>query len=95
MVEPSRVFSVRDNGLRCFVPPCFSWNLVDIETGEVFTVSELNFEKLTTNNSEVEEIASNLSSGRFNARGHMEAYTVSKPEQCKGRRLVVTGIESR
>ncbi len=34
-------YRVRDNGIRCFVPPCFSWDAVSSEDGTLTKVSRI------------------------------------------------------
>jgi hypothetical protein len=39
---PRGIYTLQDNGLRCFVPPCFSWNVIN-KTGQlVATVSDVD-----------------------------------------------------
>jgi hypothetical protein len=41
-VEPSVVFRARDNGVRCFAAPCYSYDLAVANTAELMTVSDLS-----------------------------------------------------
>lgn len=38
---PSEVYTIKDNGIRCFVPPCFSWNVFDVTGKLVAQVSDV------------------------------------------------------
>lgn len=40
---------LRDNGIRSFIPPCFSWDLVDANGVVVLVVSKLSLEFATDN----------------------------------------------
>ncbi len=38
-----KLYLLEDNGLRCFKPPCFSWNVTDVNTGVLTEVSRISF----------------------------------------------------
>jgi hypothetical protein len=40
-VDESAIFRVRDNGIRCFAAPCFSYDLVVVNSPEVMAVSDV------------------------------------------------------
>jgi len=43
---PKGLYTIQDNGIRCFVPPCFSWNVLDHNGQLVTTVSEVDISSL-------------------------------------------------
>jgi hypothetical protein len=43
---PEGIYTIQDNGLRCFVPPCFSWNVLDKDGQLITTVSDIDISSL-------------------------------------------------
>jgi hypothetical protein len=91
----NRLYRVRDNGLRCFVPPCFSWDVIDIESNESSTASDLDLSPLGVEGEEARQLHAALVEGEHRVRGHLQPYIVAGggaiPES-EGMRLVVTEV---
>lgn len=93
MVE--KIYLVRDNGLRCFEPPCFSWDIVDVDSQNVSVVSALDISKLGLSVEQANKIMESLTRGQLNVKGDMVDYEVRISDDLpprKGIRFVVVQI---
>ena len=92
-MEALKAFIVKDNGLRCFVPPCFSWDLVEMDSENRMTVSDVEFRGNEFESTDQAKLLHELCEGRLAAKGYVEEYTLSVPEIAKGIRLVIVDVE--
>lgn len=95
-MEKVGTVTVHDNGLRCFVPPCFCWELYTSKGTLVKTVSDIVFSpEIEIGNKEKEEILTRLKNGDFAAVGSVEEYFVSpvpNVSPAKGLRFIVEEV---
>lgn len=90
-----RIYSIRDNGLRCFISPCFSWDIVDVEARSVYTASALDVSKLGLSTEQEKQVITSLTKGQFNVAGYMVDDEVELSDELppeKGTRFVVVQI---
>lgn len=50
---PNGTYIIHDNGLRCFVPPCFSWDVSDLNGRLVAKVSDIDFARVSADSDEM------------------------------------------
>ena len=84
---------IRDNGLTCFIPPCFKWDLLtaDDSGDKIATVSEINLSMLELNESREREVKVILSRVGLHVTGYTKV--VTSPEWHEdGVMLVVVNI---
>lgn len=46
-IDSNKVYLIKDNGLRCFMPPCFSWDIIDLNGELVGTVSDIDLSRVS------------------------------------------------
>jgi hypothetical protein len=84
-------YILRDNGLRCFIPPCFSWEVVEIDSNIVKTVSEVDLSELSLDNKETKKLLESLSRGEICVQGRVSL--IRNPEWFdEGIRFSVTKV---
>jgi hypothetical protein len=66
-------YILRDNGLRCFIPPCFSWEVVEVDSNLVKTVSEVDLSELFLESNEAKKLLESLSKGELYVQGRLSA----------------------
>lgn len=44
--EAIQQYIIRDNGIRCFVPPCFSWDVIAVPSCEASSASDIDLSLL-------------------------------------------------
>jgi hypothetical protein len=81
--------TVRDNGVRSFVPPNYCFELVDSQGNVVDVVSEVVIEESGEKN--FDAISLLLNSDDF-VTGYVEDYDPQSPSGQQGLRLVVSGL---
>ena len=88
---PNGIYTLRDNGLRCFVSPCFSWDVLNSNSQLIATVSDIDFSSLQ-DSSNIQELQLLLAGKGLRVRG----YTIPLAESDGVRqavRFVVEGLE--
>jgi hypothetical protein len=86
-------YLLRDNGLRCFVPPCFSWDVVELTTGTLTTASDVELDAVVGEGAEGEQLQQRLAEGPHHVKGHFVPYQVGGSgaiPAAEGVRFVVT-----
>jgi hypothetical protein len=66
---PDGTYTLQDNGLRCFIPPCFSWDVLDSTGQLIATVSDLDFSSLQ-GSSDIQELQIPLANEGLHVRGY-------------------------
>ena len=87
-----KIYLVRDNGLRCFTPPCFSWDIVELDSQRVGTASALDISMLALNPEQANQVMAALAKGQCRVKGYTVEYAVKLSEELppeKGIRFVV------
>ncbi len=90
-----KIYIVRDNGLRCFAPPCFSWDIVDVDSQNVNIVSDLDVSKLGFSAEQADQVMESFNKGLLKVKGYMVEYEVKASEDLpprRGIRFVVVQI---
>lgn len=83
------IYTLRDNGLRCFIPPCFSWDVFDSNGQLITRVSDLDFSCLQ-GSSDIQELQVSLANEGLRVKG----YAVSLTESDGVRQAVTFIVES-
>jgi hypothetical protein len=86
---PQGIYTLQDNGLRCFVPPCFSWDVLDSNGQLIAKVSDVDFSYLQ-GSSDIQELQVSLANEGLRVRG----YTIPLPESDGVRQAVRFIVES-
>jgi hypothetical protein len=86
---PNGIYTIQDNGLRCFVPPCFSWNVFDTNNKLIAQVSDIDFSFLQST-FDLEGLQVCLVNKGLKVRG----YTVSGVESDGVRQAIKFIVES-
>ena len=89
----SSVFLLKNNGLKSFIPPCFSWELYS-EDGLclIETVSELDLSLLNLNNKEELELYQQMYKGNLLVKGYTNKIGIYTPSQAEGIRFTIEEI---
>lgn len=56
---PHGIYTLKDNGLRCFVSPCFSWDVLNNNGQLIAKVSDVDFSRLQDSSTEIEVLLVN------------------------------------
>jgi hypothetical protein len=83
------IYTIQDNGLRCFVPPCFSWNVLDTNGQLIAQVSDVDFSHLQST-SDIQDLQVCLTNEGLHVRG----YTVPLIESDGVRQAIKFIVES-
>jgi hypothetical protein len=86
---PNGIYTIQDNGLRCFVPPCFSWNVLNTNGQLIAQVSDVDLSHLQTT-SDIQELQACLTNEGLHVRG----YTVPLVESDGVRQAIKFIVES-
>jgi hypothetical protein len=86
---PNGIYTLQDNGLRCFLPPCFSWNVLDSNGQLIAQVSDIDFSYLKRS-SDIQDLQVSLANQGLHVRG----YTVPLSENDGVRQAVKFVVES-
>jgi hypothetical protein len=86
---PIGTYTIQDNGLRCFVPPCFSWNVLNTNGQLIAQVSDVDFSHLQST-SDIQELQECLINEGLYVRG----YTVPLVESDGVRQAIKFIVES-
>jgi hypothetical protein len=86
---PNGIYTIQDNGVRCFIPPCFSWNVFDTNGQLIAQVSDIDF-SFSTAKADPEELQACLSNEGLKVRG----YTVPGVESDGVRQAIKFIVES-
>lgn len=85
-----RSVKLRNNGLTSFVPPCFSWEVVDPATEEVIaTASELSLDRLDLDDRGNDRLMQRLYGEGVEVDAQIQPVPAVGPLAEEGRRLVV------
>lgn len=87
----SRIYKIRDNGVRTFLPPCFCWELRELGGVVTDLVSEIEFAG-ALGGMEKESVLSLLAQGQRLVKGWTEASGIPETGMKPGKRLVVENI---
>ncbi|HMN30769.1 MAG TPA: hypothetical protein PKE45_21630 [Caldilineaceae bacterium] len=90
-----KIYLVRDNGLRCFVAPCFSWDIVDGDSQKVSVASALDLSKLGLSAEQTAQVMGALTKGQLHVKGYLVGYEVKISDDLppsEGIRFVVVQI---
>jgi hypothetical protein len=84
---------LKNNGITCFIPPCFSWDvfLEDIKT-KITTVSEIDSSNLNPPPGTAQQLRDQLYKGELRVKGHIERLKPEEPTQKEGTRFVIDEI---
>jgi hypothetical protein len=97
-VMTEKVYRVRDNGLRCFVPPCFSWDVVEVASGSLTTASDIDLTPLHLDDEERAKTMQLLTDGRLHVQGYLSRYQTAATgaiPASEGAAFVITQIVGR
>jgi len=83
-------YILKDNGLRAFIPPVFSWDVCDDTGKKLDTASELNLSDVVSSQQEEIQLLTLLSKGKLIVKGRIESLPTVNFEA--GRRFTVTEI---
>jgi hypothetical protein len=70
------VYILRDNGVRCFAAPCFSWDLIDVSSGEARQVSGVDLSKLALSPDEEQRVRALLAAGGLYVSGYTTTHRI-------------------
>jgi hypothetical protein len=86
------IYTLQDNGLRCFVSPCFSWNVLDRNGQLVATVSEVDVSSLE-GCADLNQIRASLANEGLLVHGH-SIFLLESDGVRQAVRFVVEGLEA-
>jgi hypothetical protein len=84
-------YRVRHNGLTCFIPPCFCWDLFDFEWRFQETISDIDLSQLQLEEMKKDEIIQMLAKGELIVEGTINHQPVP-PKNLEGKILVIQNI---
>lgn len=84
-------YRVRHNGLTCFIPPCFCWDLFDCEWNFQETISDMDLSQLQLEETKKNEILQMLSKGELIVEGNINHQLVL-PKKLESKILVIQNI---
>ena len=70
------IYLLRDNGVRCFAAPCFSWDLIDVSSGETRLVSGVDLSKLALSTDEEQRVRALLAAGSLYVTGYTTTHRI-------------------
>lgn len=85
-------YSIKDNGLRSFVPPCFCWDITNIASGEVTTASEVDLTQLELCQEEQFHLLRELDTEKKVAIGRFKTIQSTTPISRNRIMFVVEGV---
>jgi hypothetical protein len=86
-------YLLRDNGIRSFVPPSFSWDVIDPRSMKTIAVaSELDYEHLGLSGQALSEIVASVERGELVVRGDLSYLPATEPTGERGVRFTITQI---
>lgn len=66
---PNGIYTIQDNGMRCFVPPCFSWDVFDTNGRLIAQVSDIDLSLFKTK-IDLEKLQASLANEGLKVRGY-------------------------
>ncbi len=85
-------YRVRDNGIRTFIPPCFCWELINIDSGMELVVSEIDLSPLHLSSGIESKLLLMLASGSTVVHGFVIDGPIPAGGIVKGKILVITDL---
>jgi len=84
---------LRDNGIRCFVPPCFSWDVIDPRSMTTIAVaSEVDYQQLKLSEQDLADTLAALARGELILRGYLSYLPSTEPTGERGIRFTIIQI---
>ena len=90
-----KTYSVRYNGLTSFIPPCFCWDVIDVESGRKHLVSALDLTRLQAANREQALTEEDFRLQEHLVRGELSASEPQAPNSETGVTLLISGLLDR
>jgi hypothetical protein len=83
--------NIQFNGITCFIPPCFCWDLIDKNGARITTVSSIDLTRLDLSAEESKKTLTLIENGNITVEGHV--YDVKEgPKNQNGKSFIVTKL---